>query len=68
MKKYPPSPTQLRSYMDKHKLTSNEVGSLLQVSGRMVRYWCREDAEQDIPYTAWFTLRTKVEGEPPESQ
>ena len=66
MKKYPPTPTQLRAYLDKHELTSNEVGSLLSVSGRVVRYWCREDAEQNISYTAWFTLRSKVEGKPPD--
>ena len=69
--KYPTTPEQFRAYLEKHSLSRRSVGELVGVEGRAVSYWKSglNSAGKPIviPYSVWFTLRTKVEGEPPLS-
>lgn len=69
MKTYPPAPTgaEIRDYLERHNLTSREVGQLLQLGdpdARTVRLWMQ--GKRTMPYSQWYTLRTKVEGKPPD--
>lgn len=63
--KYPPRPVDLSKYLYANKLTPTAVANLLGYNPRTVRYWL--DGKNNMPYTAWFTLRTLVEGEAPET-
>ena len=65
MNDFPPSPAELRQYLDRHGLTSKEVGVLLQVNDRQVRYWMRADSDKNIPFTAWYTLVDLLKDHPP---
>ena len=64
MNKYPPTGKQFAAYMEKHDLTLLNVCDLVGTSKRAVGYW--KSGEHKVPYAAWYTLRTKVEGKPPE--
>ena len=65
MKKHPPTPKQFSAYMKKHDLTLRSVCEMVGASSkRTVGNW--KDGTRVMPYASWFTLRTKVEGEPPE--
>lgn len=52
--------------MTKHELTTPKIRDLVRCSERTVGYW--KSGEVDMSYTAWFTLRTKVEGKPPKEK
>ena len=64
MNKHPPTAKQFSAYMDQHGLTLRMVYEMVKSSKRTVGNW--RSGEVEIPYTAWFTLRTKVEGTPPD--
>ncbi len=64
MKKYPPTAKQFSAYMKKHSLTLRMVAELVGVSKPAVSLW--KSGVHQIPYSSWFTLRSKVEGEPPD--
>ena len=64
MNQYPPTAMQFSAYMDKHGLTLRMVYEMVRTSKRTVNNW--KSGVHEMPYTAWFTLRTKVEGDPPE--
>ena len=66
MDRHPPSPESLRAWMDQHGLSSREVSELVRVRSRVVRNWASVYSDLEIPYGAWYTLRTKVEGKPPD--
>ena len=50
--------------MDKHGLTLRMVCDMVGVTKRAVGNW--KSGVREIPYASWFTLRTKVEGGPPD--
>jgi len=64
MNKHPPTAKQFSAYMDEHGLTLRIVYEMVRTSKRTVNNW--KSGVHEMPYTAWCTLRTKVEGEPPE--
>ncbi len=64
MDKYPPTAKQFCVYFDRHKLTLKVVCEMVGVTKRTVGFWKSGDVQ--MPYASWFTLRTKVEGKPPE--
>ena len=66
MNRYPPTPKQFNAYMKRHSLTLRMVCEMTKVSQRTAYNW--KEGTHEMPYGSWFTLRTKVEGEPPESQ
>lgn len=63
MKTYPPTPEELRQYLRDHNVNGHQAAEMLQVSRRSVGHWM--SGRNPIPYSAWFALRTMVEGEPP---
>ncbi len=64
MNKYPPTAKQFSVYFDKHGLTLRMVCDMVRVTKRTVGFWKSGDVQ--MPYAIWFTLRTKIEGVPPE--
>ena len=64
MNKHPPTPKQISAYMDKHGLTPRDVYEMVRSSQRTVYNWTT--GEREMPYCSWYTLRSKVEGEPPD--
>ena len=64
MQNYPPTPKQFSAYMDQHDLTLRMVYEMVGTSKRTVNNW--KSGVHEMPYASWFTLRTKVEGQPPE--
>ncbi len=64
MNKYPPTAKQFSAYFKKHDLTLRIVCEMVGASKRTVGNW--KSGEHEMPYASWFTLRTKVEGNPPE--
>ena len=50
--------------MKKHNLTLRNVSEMVGTTKRAVSYW--KSGEVEMLYASWFTLRTKVEGKPPE--
>ena len=64
MNKYPPTAKQFSAYFKKHDLTLRIVCDMVGASKRTVGNW--KSGEVVMPYASWFTLRTKVEGTPPE--
>lgn len=64
MKKYPPTPEELRAWMDKKGLSNKDVAKALRLSdGRVVRFWTSKKEPRQIPYASWYTLRHKFRGE-----
>ena len=67
--KYPPSNVELCEYMLEHNLTNRQVCEILRVAKRTVGLWkAGVNSHGDsltIPFSAWYTLRTSVEGAPP---
>lgn len=66
MESYPPTGDEFRAYLDTHNYTSREVADLLLLpdkQGRSVRQWAT--GRKTMPYAAWFTLRSLIEGIPP---
>ena len=60
MKKYPPTPKELREWMDRKGLSNKDVAKALQLSdGRVVRFWTAKKDARPIPYPSWYTLRHK---------
>ena len=60
MKKYPPTPEELRAWMDKKGLSNKDVAKALRLSdGRVVRNWTAKKEPRQIPYASWYTLRHK---------
>ncbi len=66
MNKYPPTAEQFRTYFDKHKLTRRVVCEMVGVQMRAVSNW--KNGSVVMPYAVWFTIRTKVEGTPPDTK
>ena len=65
MKKYPPSPKDLRDWMDRKGLSNKDVAKALQLSdGRVVRFWTAKKDARPIPYPSWYTLRHKFRKRP----
>ncbi len=50
----------LRNYMDKHRLTSDQVGALCRVNPRNVRHWADRRRRENMPYSVWHTLKCKT--------
>ena len=60
VKKYPPTPEELREWMDKKGLSNKAVAKALRLSdGRVVRVWTSKKEPTQIPYPSWYTLRHK---------
>ncbi len=60
MKKYPPTPQELREWMDSKGLSNKDVAKALRLSdGRVVRFWTSKKNPRPIPYPSWYTLRHK---------
>ena len=60
MKKYPPTPEELREWMDRKGLSNKDVAKALRLSdGRVVRFWTSKKDPRPIPYPSWYTLRHK---------
>ena len=60
MKKYPPTPKELRDWMDQKGLSNKDVAKALRLSdGRVVRFWTAKKDARPIPYPSWYTLRHK---------
>ena len=60
MKKYPPTPEELRDWMDCKGLSNKQVAKALRLSdGRVVRFWTAKTDPRPIPYPSWYTLRHK---------
>lgn len=60
MKKYPPTPKELREWMDRKGLSNKDVAKALRLSdGRVVRFWTAKKDARPIPYPSWYTLRHK---------
>ena len=60
MKKYPPTPQELREWMDNKGLSNKDVAKALRLSdGRVVRFWTSKKNPRPIPYPSWYTLRHK---------
>lgn len=60
MKKYPPTPQELRQWMDSKGLSNKDVAKALRLSdGRVVRFWTSKKDPRPIPYPSWYTLRHK---------
>ena len=60
MKKYPPTPQELRQWMDSKGLSNKDVAKALRLSdGRVVRFWTTKKDPRRIPYPSWYTLRHK---------
>ncbi|MDE0036838.1 MAG: hypothetical protein OXU77_04645 [Gammaproteobacteria bacterium] len=60
MKKYPPTPRELRQWMDSKGLSNKDVAKALRLSdGRVVRFWTSKKDPRPIPYPSWYTLRHK---------
>ena len=60
MKKYPPTPEELREWMDAKGLSNKDVAKALRLSdGRVVRFWTSKKDPRPIPYPSWYTLRHK---------
>ena len=60
VKKYPPTPEELREWMDKKGLSNKDVAKALRLSdGRVVRVWTSKKEPTQIPYPSWYTLRHK---------
>ena len=60
MKKYPPTPKELREWMDRKGLSNKDVAKALRLSdGRVVRFWTAKKDARAIPYPSWYTLRHK---------
>ena len=58
MKNYPPTPEELRAWMDSKHLSSNDVADALHMkSGRTVRTWTATHDAVQIPFPSWYTLR-----------
>ena len=64
MNKYPPTAKQFSAYMKKHDLRLRNVCDMVRASKRTVGNW--KSGVHEMPYASWFTLRTKVEGTPPD--
>ena len=64
MNKYPPTAKQFSAYMEKHGLTLRMVYEMVGVSKSAVSLW--KSGVHPIPYSSWYTLRSKVEGKPPD--
>ncbi len=64
MNKYPPTAKQFSAYMKKHNLTLRNVSEMVGATKRTVGNW--KSGVYVMPYASWFTLRTKVEGTPPD--
>ena len=70
MNTYPPTAEELRKYLHARRVNGFEVADLLQVGRRTVGYWMagyNASAKRDVtmPFSCWFTLRTRLEGTPP---
>ena len=65
MSTYPPTKDGLNRYCDLHNLTSRRVAEIVEVNSSTVRHWMNPDKKLIIPFSAWFTLRTVIEGKPP---
>ena len=63
---YPPTAASLRKYIKENHLNAFQIADMLQVSRRTVGYW--QAGKIQIPYSCWFTLRTKIDGSPPMEQ
>lgn len=60
MKNYPPTPEELREWMDRKGLSNKDVAKALRLSdGRVVRFWTSKKDPRPIPYPSWYTLRHK---------
>lgn len=60
MRKYPPTPRELREWMDSKGLSNKDVAKALRLSdGRVVRFWTSKKDPRPIPYPSWYTLRHK---------
>jgi hypothetical protein len=60
MKKYPPTPDEIREWMDRKGLSNKDVAKALHLSdGRVVRFWTSKKDPRPIPYPSWYTLRHK---------
>jgi hypothetical protein len=60
MKKYPPTPEEIREWMDRKGLSNKDVAKALHLSdGRVVRFWTSKKDPRPIPYPSWYTLRHK---------
>ena len=58
MKKHPPTPKELRDWMDSKGLSNTDVAKALRLSdGSMVRFWTSKKSPRPIPYPSWYTLR-----------
>jgi hypothetical protein len=64
MDDYPPTPEQIRDYIAAWKLTRDQVAELLNCNPRTVSFW--KSGKVTMPYSVWFTLRSKLEGVSPE--
>lgn len=65
MKKYPPTPKELRDWMDQKGLSNKDVAKALRLSdGRVVRFWTSKKDARPIPYPSWYTLRHKFRKRP----
>ena len=60
VKKYPPTPEEIREWMDRKGLSNKDVAKALHLSdGRVVRFWTSKKDPRPIPYPSWYTLRHK---------
>jgi hypothetical protein len=60
VKKYPPTPEEIREWMDRKGLSNKDVAKALQLSdGRVVRFWTSKKDPRPMPYPSWYTLRHK---------
>ena len=65
MRKYPPTPQELRQWMDSKGLSNKDVAKALRLSdGRVVRFWTSKKDPRTIPYPSWYTLRHKFRNSP----
>ena len=64
MNKYPPTPKQFSAYMKKHNLTLRIVCEMVGATKRTVGNW--KSGVYVMLYASWYTLRSKVEGTPPD--
>ena len=60
MQNYPPTPEELRGWMDQKGLSHKQVAKALRLSdARAVRFWTSKKDPHPIPYPSWYTLRPK---------
>ena len=61
MKKYPPTPQELRERMDREGLSNQDVAKALRLSdGCVVRICTSKKDSRPIPHPSWHTLRHKL--------